>query len=383
MPDADLDIDDGAETPPAASLTDRVWLIQCKREKSIGPSQMRAHLAAIPAASASGLHGFLFVAACDFSLKTREVLREWCRQHGVSECIVWGRGELEDLLFQPQNDGLLFAYFGISIRLQRQRVSTELRRTVALKRKLKRLFGDESRYGRTVLLRDPSDDRYPYVDGDSLKETKSLWLPRNALGIGVFGLRIVTREFWAYYDYDTQRWDFASGVDLSIPSAHENPWYELQRASEASTSGQVVDFWNSLPKDNQFFFQAIADVPYEDIIEIDDVGDDLLKAPAVFVKFSKDASPYVERTEVRMRSGDSFAREAEFSLDNHALVFPDELRNPIWEERFFQAFGVPRGNERLAVTLTEPEWKRVRPDGEPSAHGTHSDSGARAKQTAG
>jgi hypothetical protein len=96
------------------SVSDRLWLIQYKREKSLTPAKIKKHLDDIPDTSTDGLYGVIFVAACDFSKKTRDVFRDWCRSKGISEAHIWGKAELEDQLYQPKNDGLLFAYFGLA-----------------------------------------------------------------------------------------------------------------------------------------------------------------------------------------------------------------------------------------------------------------------------
>lgn len=138
----------------------RVWLVQCKRERAITPARIRKHLDAIPSASLEGLYGVVFVAACDFSKKTRDAFREWCRAAGVGEAHLWGKAELEDQLFQPKNNGLLFAYFGISLRIRRRSIRTQLRARLATKRKCERTLAQTHV---PVLLRDPTDGRYPYV----------------------------------------------------------------------------------------------------------------------------------------------------------------------------------------------------------------------------
>jgi len=70
---------------------------------------------------------------------------------------------LQDMLFQPKNDHILFAYFGISLQIRRRSMRTELRSKLTLKRKLVKeigaLRGDSFA---TALIRDPSDDDYPF-----------------------------------------------------------------------------------------------------------------------------------------------------------------------------------------------------------------------------
>ena len=98
---------DDEDDPPG----DRQWLVQCKRERTITPKKLAEYVDAIPEAERSDLYGIIFASACDFSKASRDVFREKTRALGVLESQLWGKGEIEDLLFQPKNDHLLFAYF--------------------------------------------------------------------------------------------------------------------------------------------------------------------------------------------------------------------------------------------------------------------------------
>src|SRR4051794_11977924 len=64
------------------ALPDRVWLIQCKRERAFGPAKLRKYLSELPTSSTEGVYGIVFVAACDFSLATRNAFREATRDIG-------------------------------------------------------------------------------------------------------------------------------------------------------------------------------------------------------------------------------------------------------------------------------------------------------------
>jgi hypothetical protein len=339
----------------AVGSTDRLWLVQCKRERAIRPAQMKKHLAAIPAESREGLYGILFVAACDFSLATRDVLRTWSRENGLTECVIWGKGELEDLLFQPKNDGLLFAYFGISLQIRRQKQVTDIRRTIALKRKLKRLGEKSSDSDCPVLLRDISDGRYPYVDeGKTLKSSNSLWLPYSTLGLGIFGLKLLIKEFWAFYDWETECWDIASSINFSIPPEHCNPWYDFQ--CEENRDDQIfaiTAFWRTFPERHRFFMRIVTCLPYSEILEIDDVGDSILNIPTVFCIFSKGRRAVFTDTRIYFRSHDTYPQEYSFDADKHTLVFPDEMRNPEWEADFFGQLGIKRASEHFPVELAD------------------------------
>jgi len=355
-PDATLGEEEDDESIPQQPK-DRLWLIQCKRERSITPAKVKAHLDAIPSESISELYGFVFIGACDFSKATRDVIRAWATEHGLAECHIWGKAELEDLLFQPKNDHLLFAYFGISLQIRKQKTATQIRQTVTLKRKLNKLFGDTGFWGKPVLLRDISDERFPFTKGKMLVEGNYLWLPTLTTGIGYLGLKVILRRHWAYYCSQEDKWDIASKINRSIPDEHENPWYKRQEAeTDQDTSSDTSGFWSSLPRHSQYFFTITGFIPYADIIGIDDVGDDVLKMPTIFLNFQKNTPPYHEKLDIRLENTDNFSPPGNLAKNNHALVFPKTLRDEQWEEGWFARNGIEKAKEPYPIDLDVRDW---------------------------
>ena len=101
-----------------------IWLIQCKREKTIGPKKLGGY---VTGTDLTGLYGVIFAAACDFSKEAHDVFRGMLREAGIAEFHLWGKGEIEDMLFQPRNDHLLFAYFGVSLQIRKRSLKTDVR----------------------------------------------------------------------------------------------------------------------------------------------------------------------------------------------------------------------------------------------------------------
>lgn len=75
---SDIDDDDDADNAenfePGTPIAERVWLIQCKREKAIGPTKLQKYLDEIDVGERKKLYGIIFVAACDFSKSSRDVV---------------------------------------------------------------------------------------------------------------------------------------------------------------------------------------------------------------------------------------------------------------------------------------------------------------------
>jgi Restriction endonuclease len=73
-------------------LGERVWLIQCKREKAIAARKIAAYMDALEPALREGVYGIIFAAACDFSRATRDAFFAKARELGLSEGASLGEG---------------------------------------------------------------------------------------------------------------------------------------------------------------------------------------------------------------------------------------------------------------------------------------------------
>jgi formylglycine-generating enzyme required for sulfatase activity len=103
-----------AEDAQASSPDNRVWIIQCKRYNSMGPSAVREIVANDLEQQPETPYGYMLVASCTFSKKAYDAFRDEVSKFGVSESLIWGKGELEDQLFKPINHHLLPPFFGLA-----------------------------------------------------------------------------------------------------------------------------------------------------------------------------------------------------------------------------------------------------------------------------
>jgi hypothetical protein len=280
------DVDDETVTPEPA--TDNLWLIQCKRERVITPAKMKLHLSAIPEAEARKVYGVIFAAACDFSKKTRDVALSWGRDHGISEIHLWGKAEVEDQLFQPKNDHLLFAYFGISLQIRRRSMRTALRAKLTMKRKVMRHLGDGWHSQKIILLRDPEDGDYPYISGDK-DSTHRGWHVVEFAGNHLDCLKLNWRKFYAYLAEDGRCWDCANTYNDSGLVRFRDPWLsEEENERQGDLRLQIAKFWEEKISENQrAYFKVECFIKYDDIIEIDEKGDDVGDFPHVFVSLKR------------------------------------------------------------------------------------------------
>jgi len=276
--------DDDDKGPEDEVVSERVWLIQCKREKTITPKKLAQYVDDIPPDEAKALYGVVFAAACDFSKAARDTFRAKTQEMGLSEAHLWGKGELEDMLYQPKNDDILFTFFGISKRIRQRSVSAEVRRRLVVKRKAKRLLENTS--GREVLMRDGGDDRYPYADeNERVKERSRRWCVYRFDGCHHDGLHLLKTRCFAFVDDDGVAWDYAEAMNDSSP--HNNPWRtekdERELHERDDERAKAMAIWDALPEKNRGWFEVWWVLPYEHVIDIDEDGDEWFKGPHIYV----------------------------------------------------------------------------------------------------
>jgi hypothetical protein len=295
---------DGESGDAPRSIEDRVWLIQCKRERAISPKKLNTYLEGISADKGGRTYGIIFAAACDFSKSTRDVFRTRTRAMGFAEAHLWGKGEIEDMLFQPKNDHLLFAYFGISLQVRRRSLRTDLRGRLAIKRKAQKCL---ETWGTEVLVRDASDERYPYLEEAEKNDRfeRGRWYVYKADTCKHDGVHLEFRRHLAFLDDDGFAWDYAEEMNDAIP--HNNPWKtdEEERKSEAQQIARQEAFpiWERLPDKNRAWLDKFLIIPYENILAIDEEGDEIFRKPHIYtIPFSRADGPFRKHIRVKLKT---------------------------------------------------------------------------------
>jgi len=263
-------------------IDDRLWLIQCKREKAIGPKALIAYLDHTVLSSGDKLHGLVFTAACDFSKKARDDFARKCREMEIEEWHLWGKAELEDRLFRPENDHLLFAYFGVSLVIRRRSQRTDLRTRLVIKKKAHRMLKDASHA--SLLLRSPDAINYPYTGDLADFKNNPLWMVWPYRGMSHQGLQFCVQRYFAYLSDDGKSWDAAMAVNDARSSTHDDPWLGKNLHDEMRQN--FHEFWNEIPAANRAWLEVVGIVLFDDILDIDDLGDEYVQAPHVYAPFA-------------------------------------------------------------------------------------------------
>jgi len=309
------------------SVQEKIWIIQCKREKSIGPKKVRT----IVEDGLSNLevkpYGYILAAACDFSKTARDAFREEMLKYGIQEFYLWGKAEIEDALFLPKNDHLLFAYFGFSLQIKRRSKKTLVRSRLALKNKLVKVLGDiRQRSFHMILVRDPSDDDYPYIK--SVEEFVKLPLWRYWEFHGhqpVDHVAFVTEQYYAYVDWDKKEWDVIKSINAirTFPDI-----FGLERNSFDPEN--LVDianaYWNlNVPEENKAWAYTIRFIHYDSILAVDEMGDSYNQAPHILVDYVQ-GSPFTLGSYQYIKSAQTYSSKTLKPNDGRQIkFFPKKL----------------------------------------------------------
>lgn len=261
----------------------RLWIFQCKREKRITPKQVERYVA--ESLKGELPHGLILAAACDFSKKSYDAFRQALVGTPVQEFQLWGRGELEDLLFQPRNDHLLFAYFGISLQVKKRNLQTETRARIAWRRKvLKALGATRGEIEKDVVIVDAENKMYPFASQVAEFSENPRW--------GIFRVKYLhPHDFLilehhrqlAYFNRDTEEWDvlessseWVTHLELfDMPSEQKIDPLAWPRRQAYQALVPEVHRANSL---------TVSKLLLEDILAIEEEGDMVHDTPILYVR---------------------------------------------------------------------------------------------------
>lgn len=266
-----------------------LWMIQCKREKELGPSRIEKILITVDKKTPP--YGYILVAPVNFSKKSYDGFRKKLREKGVLEFYLWGKLELEDMLYLPKNDRILFTFFGISLTTQRRSKGFEIKFLLNNKNKLFRILNGQQNNDlrESVLVRDFNDDKYPYKGEYRDFEKRPRWKEYIAYMYHPLGLWVHINERYAFINPDKKEFAFIEDVDL----LNRESDIRLQRNTEENKKREYAeDFWAHLPLRNRVMLKKEGIIFYEDMLVIDEKGDTLYQFPHIYVDYKKYNSPF-------------------------------------------------------------------------------------------
>lgn len=332
--------EEGEDKPLVPPNEQRLWLIQCKRQKRISPENIKRCIEEIK--TEEKIYGIIFVTACDFSKKTRDAFFLKIRERGILEGHLWGKAELEDMLFQPKNDYLLFAYFGISLALRKRSLKTALNSKLIIKRKLVKLFGDiQNPHWHSVLLRDINDQFYPYKRDVKNFKDKPPWVLRTFTDYYHDGIIILIKEFYAYAKNETQEWDYYEKSFSRGGFIRNDPWEDrVKKEERLKQSGLIHDYWYyRIPEENRAWLRVYSQIPFEKIVAIDEIGDKYTRdygdaCPHLYVVFDPKTGPFNDVIYGIIETSGRFGGNSyEPTEEKRIKYFPDPIPEVTKEEK--------------------------------------------------
>lgn len=314
--------DDSEEDQDALPGEERLWLVQCKREEKIPPSKMTKY--AMEITKHENLHGVLFITSANLTKASREVLYGKLRAAGIKEIYIWAAGELEDQLYQEENDRLLFAFFGISLSARRRAGKTKVRQRLAAKRKALRAIPGPDTY-RPVFIRLPDDESWP-TNGKT-RGVPQMWRGLMCIGHYHDGLAFFVRTYHAWIDDKREFYDFEERLPHDVMLAYlPGPGRHRGQLPEGKVPrDRVLHFIDKMPEKNRFSMRPLVLLRYDQIIDIDTDGDEYSEQnPIIYVDLDfKDNRPVLTEGAVQFEPRDRFGRMfVEHELKGRKKHFP-------------------------------------------------------------
>jgi len=279
------EIEDNDDKDEIHPMDGNLWMIQGKREKEIGPKRVKEILSDIDPQNPP--YGYILAASANFSKDSYDAFREELRKKGVMEFYLWGKAELEDMLYLPKNDRILFTFFGISLVSKRRSRSTEIRQVVNNKNKLYRIFGEHVNH-KSVLARDSKDSKYPYAGKYNDFKDRPRWREYFVTEYHPLGIIVEVKKYFGYIDTEKQEFDFSVAVNVIFRQSDS----QEDKDKQSKDRERVEDFWECLPHRNRSMYILNGMIRYDNILVIDDTGDDWHKFPHLYVDFDAVKGPF-------------------------------------------------------------------------------------------
>ena len=266
--------DAGADIRATERLEDgsvRHWSVQCKRYESFASADGRKAVDEADAGALVRPDVLLLVIGCDVSLKARTATEDHAASLGIGNIHFWTASKLEVML-QADHPDLLFTFFGISRARQERNAESNIKRNLGLKRKLQRVFPSGCGNPR-IIIRSVDDESYPNAE-EAPSGQISTWFRCEFGGHHHEGLEVVLRVEQVIVDRDEERWAF---VDWSDPAVRRT--WDLPSAINLSKYDIVKVY-------------SIGQIPFTNIVEVDETGDEYYNDTHLFCRFFGNAGPY-------------------------------------------------------------------------------------------
>lgn len=137
------------------------------------------------------------------------------------------------------------------------------------------------------------------------------------------GVRVLVERHFAFLDSDGEHWDFAEKMNDARPAPYHDPWRGEIEPSEHENRAVALEIWNSLPEENKGWFEVHAVLPYENILDIDEEGDEYSDAPHIYtVPWVRGRGPSADVKWVTLKTIGRGERRVDPDPENRVQKFP-------------------------------------------------------------
>lgn len=267
--------DDGVDIRAIERAIDgslRHWFVQCKRYRSFASGQAKAAVDEALAKVSEPPDVLLLVLGCDVSLATRTDYETYAAGKGVATTMLWTSAKLETMLYAEHTD-LLFSFFGVSFARTERTRENNLKRTIAIKRKLARLIP----HGQIpdLLIRSIDDDVYPDIDETRERGKISSWFKTEFSGHYYNGIDLILNIQMIIIDCETGKWAMIDHNDPQIEAAK----FEYDEVINTAQYTIMKVF-------------TVGRIPFRNIFEIDEDGDEYYSFIHLHCRFADNGMPY-------------------------------------------------------------------------------------------
>ena len=101
--------------------------------------------------------------------------------------------------------------------------------------------------------------------------------------------------------------------------------------TEMMKSGRPFTVWSKIPEANQAWFEVVGVVPFEDILDIDELGDEYVQAPHVYAAFAPGTQGPFKGFIAEVESTGRWDQRSYYpdeETDGRIAYFPAKFREP-------------------------------------------------------
>ncbi len=284
--------DDGVDIRATELLQNgarRNWFVQCRRYKKAAAAELKKAVDDTLEKTDTAPDILLVIVACDVSLRSRTSYENYARKKGITTPKLWAASLLEAKLYSDFPD-LLFTFFGISLAQEKRTKESFIKRNLVMKRKVSKVLRGFHR-GHNIIIRSIDDDSYPEINETGVGRISG-WFKTEFEEIYHDGIEIVLNVNFVVMEKGPTFWD--SRWSRINPSS-----VGIKSRSQKTASGSTEIIYDWEQKINMKEFDVyktfyVGRIPYRNIIEIDEDGDEYGGYPHFYCNFSIDGMPYSE-----------------------------------------------------------------------------------------